>query len=361
MPCATWRARAPEFVKPRPQRAALPRGAPRRPHRDRRGRAARRSLLCRPPPAPRRRAPRRGSSRTDLAALRSRPRAPAPLRGASSHPPRPGDQTTCRPFRRLVPCFAEPERSSSLPINGVRKSSSGGSSRPPIAARASSTISPAVRSARRSPWREPWRRQARVRDEPATGAAAPPRARRALPSICGPRTAACPTGTRRARTRASRGRPSLSRPRPRSAPGRCRRPCPRDAPAHSSWPRLWASSEAEVGEVTVLPAVFLGDENVRRLHVTVDEPARMRGIQSRSDLADERERPHVDREARRELAACASPSPRRSAWRCRDGRPPLPRRRRERHSSDRGWRPAATQRGSARGSVRPVPARARSA
>ena len=43
----------------------------------------------------------------------------------------------------------------------------------------------------------------------------------------------------------------------------------------------------------MLPAVFLDNEDVRGLHVPVDEPARVRGIEGRSDLAHERERTHV--------------------------------------------------------------------
>ena len=53
---------------------------------------------------------------------------------------------------------------------------------------------------------------------------------------------------------------------------------------------------------------LLGDEDVRRLHVTVDEPTGMGGVQSGSDLADERQRPlwierRVAREQRAEVGA----------------------------------------------------------
>ena len=55
--------------------------------------------------------------------------------------------------------------------------------------------------------------------------------------------------------------------------------------------RIGASREAEVGEVAVLSPGLLGDEDVRRLHVTVDEPTSVGGVESGSHLADERERP----------------------------------------------------------------------
>ena len=41
----------------------------------------------------------------------------------------------------------------------------------------------------------------------------------------------------------------------------------------------------------MLPAGLLGDEDVRRLHITVDEPTRVGGIQRGSDLAHQGERP----------------------------------------------------------------------
>src|SRR5439155_25880073 len=45
--------------------------------------------------------------------------------------------------------------------------------------------------------------------------------------------------------------------------------------------------DAEVGEVR---AIVVRDQAVRRLHVAVDEPARVRGVEGRPDLADDAER-----------------------------------------------------------------------
>ena len=125
--------------------------------------------------------------------------------------------------------------------------------------------------------------------------------------------------------------------------------------------RIWATCEAEVGEVAVLPTVFLGNEDVGGLHVSVDEPSGVRGVERGRDLTDQRERPLGIERRRRARAVCGGRCLRRSAWRCRDAHRPLPRRTRARRSSDRGSQRAGSRRGSAHGSGGPVPARARSA
>ena len=50
-----------------------------------------------------------------------------------------------------------------------------------------------------------------------------------------------------------------------------------------------ALGEPEVGEVGVLPAALLVDQDVRRLHVPVDEPLCMRGVERVGDLRGDRD------------------------------------------------------------------------
>jgi hypothetical protein len=52
-----------------------------------------------------------------------------------------------------------------------------------------------------------------------------------------------------------------------------------------------APREPEIRQVTVLPAALVGDEDVHRLHVAVDEAARMGSVERVRHLADQRERP----------------------------------------------------------------------
>ena len=67
---------------------------------------------------------------------------------------------------------------------------------------------------------------------------------------------------------------------------------------------IGASRQAEVGEVAVFSARLLDDEDVRRLHVTVDEPTGVGGVQRGRDLAHESERPFgVERRVTREERA----------------------------------------------------------
>ena len=66
-----------------------------------------------------------------------------------------------------------------------------------------------------------------------------------------------------------------------------------------------ALREPEVGEVDVLAPALLVDEDVRRLHVAVDEPERVRGVERVRDLRRDRDRAS---RLERALAAAAAPS-----------------------------------------------------
>ena len=74
--------------------------------------------------------------------------------------------------------------------------------------------------------------------------------------------------------------------RPATAPATCRRPCrpPRRRDGGALVDRL---GEAEVGEVGALAF----DQDVVRLHVAVDDPGRVGGVERLGDLAEQRRRP----------------------------------------------------------------------
>ena len=113
-------------------------------------------------------------------------------------------------------------------------------------------------------------------------------------------------------------------------------------------------SEAEVADVRVLSFGLLADEDVRRLHVPVDEPRRVRGIEGLGDLRDDVDRALGIQSAFPPEEARAGRPPPRAPSRGRGRR--LPRRRRgsERRGGDRGSPRASTPAGSAFGSARPL-------
>ncbi len=101
--------------------------------------------------------------------------------------------------------------------------------------------------------------------------------------------------------------------------------------------------EPEVGQVGV---VGRGDEHVRGLDVAVHEPARVRGVQRRADLRDDRRRPRAAPAA----PATAGPRRRRAASTATASPRSRPRRTPAARSGDRATPPSATRRRSARGS-----------
>ena len=170
-------------------------------------------------------------------------------------------------------------------------------------------------SAAPAPSPAPWRSRRRARPAapaaPRSAPAARPRDARTRPR--GPSragTAAARRGTRRARSRASRRPPARRPPRRRSARGRRSRSCPAGGrpsptPASSRDP----SRQAEVRQVDVVGAVGAGarvEQDVRGLHVPVDEPAGVGRIERARDLRDDADR------IRRVEAACAAGAPCRS-------------------------------------------------
>ena len=206
MPFVTSRARAPASVTQRARRVARRRGAPRPPHRDRRGRAGRASLPHRLLRAPQ---PLHGDAvhyRTSPPCARAS-RASSAARRVFPMPRGPETTTTC-PCR----CLASPHASRSHTRSSWRPIKRGAHvelrRQLPSAQRctASATSSLHVRSARRAPWPGLSRGQARAHRDSAGRAAALRRARRAPPSTCGPRRADGPSGIRRAHSRGSRGR-----------------------------------------------------------------------------------------------------------------------------------------------------------